>query len=197
MVSCVLLSAGLSSRFGSPKALAKFNRRTLIEHLQTRLLDTRLEEILIVLGDRADQIKPFLFNHKRIKVVYNKDYILGQTSSFQAGLKIACPQSTGIMLFPVDYPVVKKETVDQLIAYFDDHTPSILIPSCAGKKGHPPIFHRRLKEELLSLDCRMGIHTVIHHHPQDTVILPMEDAGVVKSFNTPEEFKRILFPSGP
>src|SRR3989344_7860118 len=114
MISCLLLSAGFSSRFGSPKALARLNDRALIEHLQELLLATQLHEVIIVLGHGAEQIKPFLFKHKKIKVVYNKDYKFGQTSSFKCGLKEVALQAAGIMLLPIDYPVIKAETFDTL-----------------------------------------------------------------------------------
>lgn len=190
-LSCILLSAGLSGRFGSPKALARLNHKTVIEHLQQLLLATQLAEIIIVLGHRPRPIKSLLFNHRRIRIVHNKDYKLGQASSFKAGLKeIAC-HTEGIMLFPIDYPMIRKETLDELIAYFLKKTPSILIPAWQGKRGHPPIFHARLKEEILNLDHSLGVNTIIHRHQTDIVLLPVKDPGVVQSFNTQEEFEQL------
>lgn len=191
MVSCLLLSAGFSSRFGSPKALARLNGRTLIEHLQELLLSTQLLEIIIVLGHDAERIKPFLFKHKRIKVVYNKDYKFGQTSSFKCGLKDLDDQTIGILLFPVDYPLIKNQTVDTLINCFEEKKPAVLIPSYQDKKGHPPILDAGLKNELLVLEDSMGVNTVIHRHADDVIVLPVGDAGVIKSFNTKEEFEQL------
>ena len=189
MISCILLSAGLSSRFGSPKALAKINRETVVERLQKLLLATETGEIIVVLGDSAERIKPVLFKHKKVKIVYNKDYKLGQTSSFKSGLAEISPQTEGILLLPVDYPVVKRETLERLINFFQEHRPLILVPGYQGHKGHPPIFDVRLKKEFLDLDDSAGINTVIHRHAAETHILPVEDEGVIRSFNTPEEFK--------
>ncbi len=50
MVTCILLSAGSSQRFGSPKALAELYDETVLEHLQKMLLATQVGEIIIVLG---------------------------------------------------------------------------------------------------------------------------------------------------
>ncbi len=191
MVSCLLLSAGFSSRFGSPKALVRLNGGTLIEHLQKLLLSTQLHEIIIVLGHGAEEIKPFLFKHKRIKVVYNKDYKLGQTSSFKCGLKEVAAQATGILLLPVDYPLIKAETFDTLINFFEKKKPVAVIPSYQDKKGHPPIFDVRLRNELLALGNPTGLNTIIHHHTDDVTLLPVDDAGVLKSFNTREEFEQL------
>lgn len=192
MISCLLLSAGFSSRFGFPKALARLNNgQILIEHLQELLLATQLHEIIIVLGHDAEQIKPFLFKHKKIKVVYNKDYKFGQTSSFKCGLKEVAAQATGILLLPIDYPLIKGETLDTLINFFENKKPVALIPSYQDKKGHPPVLNTELKNELLALKDSAGINTVIHRHIDEVTVLPVDDPGVLKSFNTKEEFEQL------
>ncbi len=191
MVSCLLLSAGFSSRFGSPKALALVHDRTLIERLQELLLATQLHEVVIVLGHDAERIKPFLFKHKQIKVVYNKDYKFGQTSSFKCGLKQVSPEATGILLFPIDYPLIKNETVQVLISIFERKKPLALIPTYQEQKGHPPIFNASLKNEFLALKDAEGVNTVIYRHADDVDLMPVDDPGVLKSFNTKKEFERI------
>lgn len=192
MLSCILLTAGLSSRFGSPKALARMNQETVIEYLQRLLLATAIAEIIVVLGHHAHSIKPLLFNHKRIRVVYNKDYKLGQTSSFKAGLGEIASSTEGVMLLPIDYPMIRKETLEELIGYFLRERPSILVPVWQGQRGHPPLFHARIKEEIRSMDPSLGVNTIIRRHQTDTVILSVDDRGVVQSFNTQREFDQLM-----
>ena len=189
MITCILLSAGLSSRFGSPKALAKFKGRTVIEHLQKTLLKTQAAEIIVVLGANAQQIQPFILKHTRIRFVYNKDYNLGQTSSFKAGLQNVSSAAEGIMLLPVDYPLIKKETFEELIKYFLEGKLVILVPTHEGRKGHPPLFSSLLKKEFFRLKDSLGINTVIQNHPE-TVLFPVSDHGVIQTFNTKEEWER-------
>lgn len=191
MISCILLSAGLSSRFGSPKALAKINGETAIEHLLNTLIPLKLGEIIVVLGASAEEIKPRILKHKKVTVVYNKDYKIGQTSSFKAGVKNISSESTGIMLLPVDYPLVKKETFGLLIKHFLKKRPLILIPTFKNRKGHPPLFASSLRKEFLALEDNAGINTVIHNHPE-TILLPVDDPGVIQTFNTKEEWKELL-----
>ncbi len=190
MISCILLSAGLSSRFGSPKALAKFTDSIIIEHEQKILINSRVDKIIVVLGARAEEIKPYLLKHKKINVVYNKDYKLGQTSSFKTGLK-AASGSAGIMLLPVDYPFVKTDTINQLIEYFLKNNPPILIPTYQARRGHPPVFSSSLSKDFISLDNKMGINEVLHRYDREAVYLAVDDKGIVATFNTPEELAEI------
>lgn len=191
MISCILLAAGLSSRFGSPKALAIINQKPLIEHLQARLIKTNLGEIIIVLGAHAELIKPHLFNHKKIRFVYNKDYNFGQTSSLKIGLKNISSGSQGFMLLPVDYPVIQAVTIDQLLETFLKDAPLILMPTFENKKGHPPIFDIALKQEFLSLEDTTGLNTIARRHEKDVQSIYVADEGIVMSFNTTEEFEII------
>ena len=98
MISCILLSAGLSKRFGSPKALADISGVSVIRYIQNTLIESKIGEIVVVLGANKEKIKSHILNHKKIKVVYNKDYNFGQTSSFKAGLSQISNDSKGIML---------------------------------------------------------------------------------------------------
>jgi len=192
MTSCILLSAGLSERFGSPKALAMIDGNTVIQHAQNTLLQSSCDEIIVVLGAHATKIQPFIFIHSRIRVVYNKDYFFGQTSSIQAGCKALDPKNQGILFLPVDCPLVKATTIDKIIQEFNkDHT-DILIPSYQHKKGHPPILGHHLKTKVLGLTPDLGLNSLFGEHPPQTI--EIDDSGIIKSFNTPEEFEAIKKP---
>jgi len=189
MISCILLSAGLSERFGSPKALAHIWDCTVIQYVQKTLLESSCDEIIMVLGANADQIQPSIFIHSRIRVVYNKDYNFGQTSSLQVGCREADHSSSGIMFLPVDCPLVKPSSISTILDYFKKHNPDILIPTYQNKKGHPPIFHQRLKSKILDLPMDKGLNSLFADHLPQTI--EINDSGIIKSFNTPEELEKI------
>lgn len=191
MKSAILLSAGLSSRFGSPKALAPIFSTTAILHLLKNFTNSQVDEIIIVLGAQADQIKASLLKHKMIKVVYNKDYNFGQTSSFKVGLTHASSQSKALLLIPVDYPFISTATIDLLIKEYDKNPKNILIPTFNGRKGHPPIFPISLKQDLLNLDDTLGVNTILKKNEKVLRFFEVNDPGVVQTFNTPEELEAL------
>jgi molybdenum cofactor cytidylyltransferase len=190
VITCILLSAGSSERFGSPKALARLYGTTVIDHIQKTLLQSSCDEIIIVLGDHADLIMPSIFNHKRIHVVHNKQYYFGQTSSVQEGWRQADNSSEAVLFLPVDCPLVQPSTINTLLDHFKKNAPDILIPTYLDKKGHPPIFHQRLKTKALGLPKNLGLNSLFTEHPPQT--MEINDPGIIKSFNTPEEFEKII-----
>ena len=188
MISCVLLSAGESRRFGSPKALAVINNKSAIGVIQQTLLDSGLDEIFVVLGADRALIKPHVFNHKKVQLVYNKNYKFGQTSSFQAGITSINKKAKGIMLFPVDCPFITSATLRCLIEVFNEQNPSVLVPIFNHRRGHPSIFNASLKKEIMLLPAERGINTLFDRHAP--TLLEVHDSGILKTFNTPEELKQ-------
>jgi len=59
------------------------------------------------------------------------------------------------------------------------------------KKGHPPIFHTKLKDEILELDDTVGLNTFAQNNQEETLLFPVETPNVIKTFNTQEEFEKI------
>lgn len=192
MISCILLCAGLSERFPSIKALAKINGEYIIERFQRNLLATNIGELIIVLGAHRDKIEPFIVKMPQIKVIFNENYSLGQTTSFQKGLLTISEESQGALLLPIDSPFVKGESIYALIEEFFKKQPTILIPTFNSKKGHPPIFNKKIFSEIQSLPPDQGINSIIHKHGHDERTLELNDPGIIDTFNTPQEFQTLL-----
>ncbi|MBZ0167440.1 MAG: nucleotidyltransferase family protein [Candidatus Omnitrophica bacterium] len=192
MLSCILLAAGQSQRFGSVKALALIEEQPLIRRLQQTILSADIGELIIVLGAHSDKIEPYLLNHSQVVIVHNKDHNFGQTSSFQCGLRRLDPAANGIMLLPVDYPFLTKETLVQLSAAFATNTSNIIIPVFNGRRGHPPVFPVTMVREILDLPVTEGLNTVQHRYADCCQECPVTDPGVVATFNTPQELTALL-----
>ncbi len=191
-LSCILLAAGSSIRFRSPKALARIGNRTIIERLLTTLLETKVSEIIVVLGADADAIQSLLPQNPRLKIILNPDHTLGQTSSFKAGLAAVSSDAEGVLLFPVDTPFIKHKTIRVLMEVFSKNPFLIVVPTHENKKGHPPIFSRKLFQEFNDLKNSDPISNILRAHEAETLKLPVADEGVVLSLNTPEEFEQLL-----
>jgi molybdenum cofactor cytidylyltransferase len=191
MISCILLTGGESQRFGSPKALAEIGADKAIELLQNKLLESTINEIVIVTGAHADLIEPYVFNHSKVRLVHNKDHKFGQTSSFQCGVHAVDPNATGLMLLPVDCPLIKTTSIDELISFYQQRNPAVLIPTYQGKRGHPPIFNIHLKNEILNLPVEKGLNSLTALHQIQTVEIN-DDPGIIQTFNTKEELDAIL-----
>ena len=191
MVSIIILAAGANTRFGSPKALVMLNHKTAVEYLLHHLVPTSVAEIIVVLGAFAEDIQPYVLNHKKVKVVYNKDFNFGQTSSVQTGLRTVTSEASGALILPVDCPLITSATVEKIIAHFKMHQPFILVPTYQHKRGHPPCFHQKMFAPLLSLNPSHRLDAFIHEQQEGVQLLEVNDPTVLYSFNTPAELEKI------
>lgn len=162
-ISGLILSAGESSRMGTPKAMLRFpSGKTLLEDQCRRLKEAGIGNIFVVVGCDAEKIKNA---HKNLAInwVVNKDWRLGNFSSVVTGVKYAAcnshsmwrPQSAaatklgkGILLLPVDVAGVEIEIIRQIIAK-GIRTDKNIIPTHNGRGGHPVYIRPQMLETIV------------------------------------------------
>lgn len=187
-----ILSAGESRRMGTPKALIPYRRTTFAGHLLEAVKHPRIGVTRVVLGAGAEEIRERL-QLNATSVVLNPDWPKGQLSSIQAAIRSLPQNSTaGLVLCPVDHPMVSAELVAMLIAAFDSTGKPIVLPTYRGRRGHPVIFRATLYEELLAASPEVGARQVVWDHQADVVEVPTEEEGVILNLNDPETLRRTL-----
>jgi molybdenum cofactor cytidylyltransferase len=196
-LAAAILSAGESRRMGSPKALIPYRGTTFAGHLLEVVKHPRVGVVRVVLGAGAEKIRERL-QLNPAAVVLNPDWPKGQLSSIQAAIRSLTHDATaGLMLCPVDHPIVSAELVAQLIAEFDSTGKPIVLPTYRGRRGHPVIFRASLYEELLAASLDVGARQIVWAHRADVVEVPTEEKGVVLNLDDPETLKRAIVNPGP
>ena len=84
-VGGLLLAAGGSTRFGSPKQLAEFEGKTLIRRAAEAVCGSGCSIVVAVLGAAADESRRELSDLDLV-TVENKDWQTGMSSSIRLGL---------------------------------------------------------------------------------------------------------------
>lgn len=188
-ISAILLGAGESKRMGVDKLSLSWGKRTVLEHCFEALLQSEVQELVVVLGVRNKGIKN-LFRGRKARVVINPDSHRGISTSIRRGLVALRSRSDGILIALGDQPLLKTITINLLIQAFQKGKGGIIIPSFRGRRGHPVIFHRRYKKELLNLDGDVGGKSVIERHPQAVRAIRVRSIGVVTDVDTWQDYKR-------
>lgn len=182
-ISAILLGAGASKRMGIDKLSLRWGRKTVLEHCFETLLRAEVQELVIVLGVRNKGIKN-LFQGRKVKVVTNPHSHGGMSTSIRMGLQVVHLNSQGILIALGDQPLLKTRTINALIGAFAQEKGKIIVPSFRGRKGHPVIFHKKYKQELLRLRGDVGGRSVIGRHPEEVRLVRTESEGVVKDIDT-------------
>jgi len=187
IISAILLGAGESKRMGVDKLSLPWRRKTVLEHCFETLLQSEVQEIVVVLGTRNKRVKN-RFQGKKTKVVVNPYSKRGMSTSIRKGLQAIHPGSAGILIALGDQPFLKTRTINALVRAFDRRENGIIIPSFQGRMGHPVIFHKRYRKELLNLRGDVGGRTVVDRHPEEVKVVPVKSEGVVKDVDTWQDY---------
>jgi molybdenum cofactor cytidylyltransferase len=194
MLAAAILAAGESRRMGEPKALVSVQGLTFVEHLVAATRLPRVGITRIILGAHAAEISAKL-KFDPAMIVVNPDWLTGQLSSIQAAIRSMPADTTdGIILCPVDHPLVSRRLISELIAQFDSSRKAIALPTYRGKRGHPVIFRATLYDELLAASPEVGARQVVWAHSQEIEEVPTEEEGVVLNLNDPESLKKVATP---
>jgi molybdenum cofactor cytidylyltransferase len=189
-LAAAILAAGESRRMGTPKALLPYRGKTFAEYLLEVTNHPRVGMKRIVVGAHAQEISSRL-SAAGANIVINQEWQQGQLSSIQAAIRSVPPNETGgLLLCPVDHPLVSAKLISRLIAEFDASGKPIVIPTFHHKRGHPLIFAASLYPELLSASPEVGARQVVWAHAVDVLEIPTEEEGVVLNLNDPETFRR-------
>jgi molybdenum cofactor cytidylyltransferase len=188
MISAILLGAGESKRMGVDKLSLPWGRKTVLKHCFETLLQSEVREVVVILGIRNKGIK-HLFQGPKSKVIVNPYSDKGMSTSIKKGIQGIHPNSNGILIALGDQPFLKTRTINALIRAFGQGKDGIIIPSFRRRRGHPIIFHRRYKEELLNLKGDVGGKSIIEEHPEDVRVVPVKSIGVVKDIDTWQDYK--------
>ena len=189
MISAILLGAGKSKRMGFDKLSLPWGKKTVFERCLETLLRSRVQELVIVLSLRNKGLKNLL-RGKNIKIVTNPDPGGGMSTSIRRGLQAIHPRSDGILIALGDQPFLKTRTINVLIRAFAQGKGRIIVPSFRERRGHPVIFHKRYRKELLNLKGDVGGKSVLERYPKDVIIVPVKSEGVVKDINTWQDYKK-------
>src|SRR5450432_967459 len=113
MLAAVILSGGASRRMGSPKALVPYQGRSFLEHLLHVTKHEKIGVRRVLLGADARAIAEAV-SLRPDEIVINDDWGKGQLSSIQAALRSLPDGTDGMLLCPIDHPLVSCELVNDL-----------------------------------------------------------------------------------
>jgi molybdenum cofactor cytidylyltransferase len=197
MISAILLAAGESRRMGRPKQLLEWQGKALLQHVLENLIDSCADEIILVLGHEAEQIRKSLPEFQ-IKIVINPNYEKGMASSLRQGLLAMDPGSEAFLVLLADQPGIGPEIINRVIRDFQRADPKrgICRPVYRGSPGHPVLIGVQYRQEALQLQGDVGAREVLLNHPSDILEIEVDRDAVLMDMDTPEEYRKYMKHAG-
>lgn len=190
-IVAVVLAAGASTRMGQPKMLLPFGDSTVIETVIGNVTASQVAHTVVVLGYGWTKIYT-LIEHLPVEVIVNPRPERGMISSVQWALAQMNQSADGILFVLGDQPLIPTAVHDTVLDAFRYRSDAILVPTYAGKRGHPVLFSARFRDEILELPTDRGLNTLLHTHPEAVYEVPVDTDTILLQMNTPEEYRQML-----
>ncbi len=173
-ISLIILAAGKSTRFGTNKLLFELGGKTFIERVVRQSLESKAQEVIVVVGYEAKKIKEILKNLS-CKIVLNPYFDKGQSSSVILGVKSVKEYAKAALILPGDVVLVNAGHINKVIDKFYSTESVIVVASHKGKMGHPILIDSVLFDEVLKIrEVTFGLKEIINKYRNQ---IKMVEAG--------------------
>lgn len=189
-VACAILAAGAGCRAGGPKAFRTLPGGGDTGRQGTYL--TRVAEVALAGGALPvlavvrpwDQEQAGSLVPAGVRLIPNPDPDRGMLSSLRCAVDALQEEASGLLVFPVDHPEVRPETVAALIEAFRGHPDGLWRPCLEGRPGHPVILPLAVAREVPPEDLPGGLGAFVRSRGLAWRELPVPDPGILRNRNT-------------
>ena len=180
-VGGLVLAAGGSTRFGSPKQLAELDGRPLLEHVLLAMSKAPLDRVVVVLGAHADEVREGVPLHGS-EAVLCSDWEKGMGNSLRAGID-ALSDCDAVVVALGDQPRLSSEAVARVVAQRGRDEQAVRA-TYNGVPGHPVLLERDVLARVPTLRGDIGARELLHGVPLREVAC--DGLGSPADVDTPE-----------
>lgn len=191
MICAIILAAGKSERMGKPKQLLPFGDKTIIETILEKILQSDVEETIVVLGANREKIKKKIKNFP-VNIILNPHFSEGMLSSVQAGYRAIPDIAKGVLVILGDQPDVSVKVINTLIREFKKTKKGIILPVHNNRRGHPVLINTKYREEVKNLSSNIGLRELIRNHPDDIFQVEVGTSSIFQDIDNMDDYKREL-----
>jgi len=169
---------------GAFKPLLPFENKTVIECCINYLRKGGIEDIVVVLGHRADEIRQHVSG---VTFAVNPDPDSEMGASIEAGIRELPETAQATLIALVDHPAVPSAVVSTLVDFWQSGA-RIVIPTWQGRGGHPVLVDLTFKGELLNLPASGGLRAFFEAHRNDVKRVPVDSPFIARDMDTWDDY---------
>jgi CTP:molybdopterin cytidylyltransferase MocA len=159
----VVLAAGASTRFGSPK------QAVLLEPVLERVRRSSVPEALVVLG--AHEVP------SSAPTIRCPDWERGRGASLRCGLRALGPEAAAAVVVLGDGPDLAPEAIDRVVDVWRESGAEVVAATYGGNRGHPVLLTRAVWERIPDQGARS----------LPALLVPCDDLGTPGDVDVPED----------
>ncbi len=172
---------------GAFKPLLPFGKKTVIESCIHYLREGGVEDIIVVLGHRADEVRKKLEQQQDLGFAFNPDPNSEMGASVAAGVRELPGTAKATLIALCDHPAVPANVVSTLIDAWTSGA-RLVIPTWQNRGGHPVLVDLAFKSELLSLGPSGGLRALFEAHPNEVHRIEVDTPFIARDMDTWDDY---------
>ena len=188
-IAAIILAAGESQRFGSPKPLLEWRGEPFVRHCIRAAQSAGLSPLLVVGGAHTRELRQACAGFE-VGLLHNSDWRAGQSTSLQVGLRQLPAETGGAVFLLADQPQVPPGLLRLLVETHAAGLPPIIAPMVDNRRANPVLFDRVTFPDLMALQGDVGGRAVFSKYALTWV--PWHDRSILLDVDTPEDYQRLL-----
>jgi molybdenum cofactor cytidylyltransferase len=195
-------AAGKSTRMGRPKLALALGAYTVLERVVLALRAGGIDHVLVVLGPHVADLAGRA-QGAGARVLLLAEETPDMRATVEHGLRWLTehfhPRDADTwLLVPADHPTLDAAVVRQLLAaHVAAPERGVIVPTYAGRRGHPTLISWRLVAGLAALPAGQGLNAYLRQHSGDTLEVPLEQPEILFDIDTPEDYARLVAQGVP
>ena len=189
-VSALLLAAGQSRRMGAFKPLLPFGPATVIQSCLANLKAGGVDDVTVVAGYRADDLKAALAELDYVHFVINPDLSSEMGASIERGVASLSATTQAVLIALTDQPAIPGVVIRQIVDAWRAGA-KLVIPEFNGRGGHPVLVSLDYREELLRLDPEQGLKGFFDAHKDQVVRLRVNSSYIARDLDTWDDYRAL------
>jgi len=172
----LLLAAGASRRFGSPKQLARIEGQSLLRRMAQVAIASAPAGCVVVLGAAASRLRREL-KELPVSIVVNRRWQEGLSRSLAAGITALPSSARAALVLLVDQASIGPADLELLAAAWREAPRSIVASRAGGVLGPPAVLPRHLFRALRSLRGDQGAREFLRDSSRRVIGFDMPGAA--------------------
>ena len=189
MIKVIFLSAGQSKRLKSENKLVKRYKNTpLINHSLKALHKSKVNKVIVVLGNQYKEVKKIILKNKKNIFIYNKDYRKGMASSIKVGLKKVSGNDKGFIVVQSDMPFIKTKHINKICRSIQKKKHLVHALRFKNRVGNPIGFDISVLSKFRKIKGEYGAKFMVKKLKKKTNFIKVSSSKIFKDFDLKKDF---------
>ncbi|NDP27578.1 MAG: nucleotidyltransferase family protein [Flavobacterium sp.] len=162
-IAILILAAGESKRMKGIKQLLPWKNTTLLGNTIEQAIQSKVNDIFVVLGANANQIAPAI-THYKVQIIENKNWKNGLGNSIARGVNFLNKNQQkydAILIILADQPLINASHYNLLIDKYSQKKAKIIASETNNSPCVPAIFDAVYFEKLVQLNHDKGAKEIL------------------------------------